>query len=487
MTPSRTLTFLFTGLAAGLCLAAPASPDSLVLPARLDTLTEGELRIYPPEGARLPVRYQVSWGDGETLDWTLPLQTATDISRYHRYRRFGDFQVRARLRDATGAVSAWGRPLEVTVGPSLLKWVFPTFDPITGSPALDRDGNVYVGDESGWFYSIAPDGQLRWSFQAGGPMLATACIAPDPPSGAGGFFRRLFGPRKPARELVYVPSLDSQLYCLDTDGNLVWKTHLGDELYTAPAVDAAGGVYVGTDAGRLVKVSRLGAVEWEHDTGDEITGSPSVGADGLVYITSDSVYCLDARGRLRWTFGTPTEDYFYASPVPDIEGNVYAGCVDGYVYCLRPDGRLRWRAPTPDEDEIKPEVVYGPDGVLWFGDDGYYFNRKTPDGTVEHIYEADDYIIATAAVAEDGTVYFLPEDGYLYALGPTGRLRWKLEVAVEGKDLYCTSAPVIAPDGTVYVGSWDGGVYAFQGGSPPARSGWPQYRHDAGHTGRLTR
>lgn len=487
MAPLRILCLLLAGVMAGTGLAAPPSPDSLVMPTRLDTLTEAELRIYPPPGVQLPVHYQVRWGDGDTLDWTLPLQSMVDISRYHRYRSFGEFPVTVRLRDAAGAVSEWGRPLVITVGPPLLEWVFPTFDPITGSPALDRDGNVYIGDESGWFYAIAPDGQLRWSSETDGPVLATATVAPDPPPASRTFLKRLFCPSGPERELVYVPSLDSHLYCFDTDGNVRWKTYLGDELYTAAAVDAAGRVYVGTDAGRLVALDRNGGKLWEFDTGDEITGSPTVDADGRVYITSDSVYCLDARGRLHWKFGTPNDDYFYASVVPAPSGDVYVGAFDGHIYCIRPDGRLRWRAPGPDEDEIRPEVVYGPDEVLWFGDDGYYLCRKPPDGVARAIYEADDAVIATPARAEDGTVYFLVDDGFLYALDPAGRLHWKLEVAVEDKDLYYSSSPVIGTDGTVYVGSWDGGVYAFRGGSPPARDGWPMYRGNAGHTGRMSR
>ncbi len=456
------IAYVAFALLLGISIVPP--PDSLVLPIRADTLTDTELTMFPPEGAQLPLCYQVDWGDGETLDWTQP--SRTDYTRYHRYRRHGDFEVRVRARDPEGRVSEWSKPLVVHVTDPVLKWVFPTFEPIVASPTLDDNGNVYVGDEDGWFYSIDVKGQLRWSYQAKDAIYAAAAIF---------------------RDNVYVPSMDSNLYCFDTQGKLRWKTFLGDELYTAPAVDPKGNLYIGGDAGTLYALSNRGQVRWRYKTGDEISSSPTIGVNGLIYITCDSVYCLDSRGRRRWTFGTPNGDYFFAGAVPDLAGNVYVGNEDGRIYCIGPDGRQRWCAPVPDEDEIKTEVVIAPGDTLYVGSDGYYLFRKAPGDVARLVYEVDDYLISTPAISSNRTLYFLPDDGFVYAVSATGRRVWRYEVAMEEKDLYYTSSPVIGPDGTVYVGSWDGGLYAFEGDGPPARSLWPQYRHDAQHTGRLTR
>ena len=45
------------------------------------------------------------------------------------------------------------------------RWQFDTRDAIRSSPAVDGDGNVYVGAGDGRLYVLNPDGTLRWSMQ----------------------------------------------------------------------------------------------------------------------------------------------------------------------------------------------------------------------------------------------------------------------------------------------------------------------------------
>jgi outer membrane protein assembly factor BamB len=449
--------------------AGPLSaPDSLVVPMWTDTTVEVEAVVFPPPDAVLPLYYQIAWGDGDTLDWTEPLRSPIDISRYHTYRAPGGYMVSVRAKDSLSRISAWGRPRGVRVLPEpILKGVFPTSDPIVASPSLDLHGNIYVGDEGGFFYSInSVNGAQRWVFKAKDAIYGAAAIAGD---------------------RVYFGSLDSNFYCLDTNGNQRWSLYFGEEIYCTPAIGADGTIYVGTDKGTLVAIAPNGKKRWSYKTGDDIAGSPTVGPKGHVYITSDSVYCVDARGRRRWAFGAPEGDYFFASAVVDENDIVYAGNNDGYLYCLGPDGRQLWRTPVPEGDEIRPEAIIGPDSALYFGTDGDFLCRKSPQGTPAVFYEANDIIVGAAAASDKGTIFSLPDDGTLVAKAANGRLLWTREVASGGKEVYYSSSPTIGPNGLVYVGSWDGGLYALLGDGPAASTPWPQYRHDPQHTGRVSK
>ncbi|MGQ9707617.1 MAG: outer membrane protein assembly factor BamB family protein [bacterium] len=440
-------------------------PDSFVYPVKIDTSAELELTIQPPKNVPPPLSYKIDWGDGETLNWTEPLLIQSEIYRYHRYRAPGNYTIRVMVKDTSGNTSPWSKPCSVQVVPSLVKWFAPTLEPVVAAPALDDNGNIYIGDEGGTFYSFSSSGELRWTFSTRGPIYAGVTIS-------GGH--------------IYLPSLDSHLYCLDTLGNLKWSFDLGDEAWTPPAIGADNNLYLTTDQGKLISLDQKGKKRWVIPLGDEISSSPTIGPDGLIYVAFDSLYCFHPKGKRRWGFGTPDGAYFFAAPVVDDKGMVYAGSFDGFIYCLRPDGRLRWRSPVADQDEIRTETVFAADGTLYCGTDGYYLCAKPPDSTVKVLYEANDLICATPAISENGTIYLLADDGTLYAINPNGRILFTLEVAGGEKDLYYTSSPVLAPDGTLYVGSWDSGLYAIYADGPPAKTIWPQFRQNAQHTGRLT-
>ncbi len=439
-------------------------PDSIVYPLKVDTITEMELAIFPPKNAQPPLSYMIDWGDGDTLNWTEPILSLHEIYRYHRYRAIGSFAIKVMAKDAGDRVSLWSNPCSVQVSPALVKWFFPTLEPVVAAPALDENGNIYIGDESGTLYSLTPAGGLRWTFSVRSPIYGACAIADG---------------------RIYLPALDSHLYCLDTMGKLQWSVNLGDELWSPPAIANDNTTYILSDKGKFYKIDSKGKIRWTFQLGDEATSAPTIGPDGLIYLALDSLYCFNSRGKRRWVFGTPDGSYFFAAPVLDEKGLIYAGNFDGFIYCLGRDGRLRWRAPVPDEDEIRTELVFAPDANIHCGTDGYYLCSKPPNGTVSTLYEAQDAVCATPAISEKGTIYFLADDGILYAINAGGRTIFTQEIAGGDKDIYYSSSPAIAADGTVYVGSWDGGIYGIFGDAPPAKTTWPQYRQNVQRTGRV--
>ncbi len=60
-------------------------------------------------------------------------------------------------------------------------------------------------------------------------------------------------------------------------------------------------------------------------------------------------------------------------------------------------------------------------------------------------FSADDEIVSTPALSEDGTIYFTSRQS-LYALAPDGKMKWHYFPGAE-----LGSSPMLAPDGTIYI------------------------------------
>jgi outer membrane protein assembly factor BamB len=55
-------------------------------------------------------------------------------------------------------------------------WRLNTGSPVESSPAIDREGNVFVGCDGGSLLAISPHGKLAWRFLAGGPILSSPAL-----------------------------------------------------------------------------------------------------------------------------------------------------------------------------------------------------------------------------------------------------------------------------------------------------------------------
>jgi outer membrane protein assembly factor BamB len=134
-----------------------------------------------------------------------------------------------------------------------------------------------------------------------------------------------------------------------------------------------------------------------------------------------------------WSF--ETEDGIESSPAVGVDGIIYFGSHDGNLYAVNPDGTEKWRfyAGPPNYDER---------------------------------WKVSKSIMASPAVASDGTIYIYSSANYLYAIRPDGTKKWQFYVKWHN-DFW--SSPTIGPDGTIYIGSarsqedpnYDGGLHAI--------------------------
>ncbi len=113
-----------------------------------------------------------------------------------------------------------------------------------------------------------------------------------------------------------------------------------------------------------------------------------------------------------------------------------------------------WRLPLlGGQTESSPALA--PDGTIYIGTFHGWLLAISPDGKIKWKFKTKVEIKSSPAIAADGTIYFGSRDRNFYALTPKGNLKWKQTTGG-----WVDSSPAIAADGTVYFGSWDGSFYA---------------------------
>jgi len=187
------------------------------------------------------------------------------------------------------------------------QWQFKTAAAVASSPAIDREGVVYVGSHDGNLYALGADGTQRWAFRCGGPIVSSPALGRD---GA-----------------VHFTSVDGWLYALEPGGAVRWKLHTGGVTEASPAVGPEGTVYVGVN-NHTWAVSKEGQKLWARLDDENIEASPVLFSDGGICVIS-------RRGMVRLfnryheeSWQTRSEHYLpghaFATPGVGPQGTIYA-------------------------------------------------------------------------------------------------------------------------------------------------------------------
>jgi outer membrane protein assembly factor BamB len=149
--------------------------------------------------------------------------------------------------------------------------------------------------------------------------------------------------------------------------------------------------------------------------------------------------------------GGPIEAQITASPDEHV---LYVATLAGTLTALdRADGTPTWSLPLGDRAYATPCVA--DDGTIYAGSDAKKLFAVTPSGKVKWTLETDGDADSSPAIAADGTVV-IAAGRMVYGVNPFGLVRWRF--AAKRKVF---TSPAVAPNGRVIFGSQDHKVYAL--------------------------
>jgi outer membrane protein assembly factor BamB len=239
------------------------------------------------------------------------------------------------------------------------------------------------------FYSVNPNGALRWSLKLGGKVGYAANIGND--------------------NTIYVAADDCNLYAITPEGKIKWKSNLEAVPGNGPAISPDGTIYVvageflqafDPDGTRRLKVdcSELGPL-----SGLLIDNFESI------YVTGENprVRVISNSGVQRWEYEFPDDFGKPLLPGLGTDGSVYfASSQSGEIFVLNPDGTKRW-SRTPAAAKFLTEL----------------------------------------ALDDANQLYMVNENKGLMAITSTGQMLWNL------REVNCQLSPAFGADGTIYIAS----------------------------------
>jgi outer membrane protein assembly factor BamB len=460
-------------------LTPTVTGPTVMIPAVSDTFSTV---TTDPNGDN--IRYRFDWGNGTITDWSEALASGSTYKTTFTYTNRGQFYVKAQAKDQTGKSSDWSESHKVICGLGMVIWTMPADedfdDEINSTPAIDNQGNIYVGCIEGHVHSFTANGSQRWRFDASYEVISSPAIASD--------------------GTIYACDRDGMVYAINSDGTQKWSVNTdASDIIATPAVGRQNEIYINTADG-LYAISAVGQIMWDLPDMDGAS-SVAIDASNNLYVgASDGyLYSLDTAGNTRWRYNTGSE--IVSSPAITSDGKICFGGTDGYFYILNSDSTLVGR--TQLGTSISASPVIGSDGSIYITTEDGLLSKLNTSGTEIWSFDTDGSFPSSPAIvsytnttgdiiyfkaswgkkkfqADEDSLYMVKADGSELAAG----------AVVQNSPDAITSSPMIGSDGTIYIGGGidgdtdEGGLFALAGRGTVISSSWPLFRQNRKNTGR---
>jgi hypothetical protein len=145
-------------------------------------------------------------------------------------------------------------------------WAFHAGAPLSGPPAVGKDGSLAVGTLDGYVHALGADGAFRFSYTVQGRVVGSPIVLGD--------------------GLVVAASTTNRLYAIRSDGSLAWSAVIGGGAAAPLARDVDERVWIRTGSGTAIAYSRRGGVVGFAKLARTMTLGPAALARGGVLVAS---------------------------------------------------------------------------------------------------------------------------------------------------------------------------------------------------------
>jgi outer membrane protein assembly factor BamB len=210
-----------------------------------------------------------------------------------------------------------------------VKWTAQTGPTVKSAPALGLDGTVYHATSDGNMYAVTPQGQIKWTFNFGEHLGPTPLVTGNGggPGGGGGASGIGSGasPTVGPDGTIYIGANNSNMYAVAPDGTMKWLFEAERELagiWTTPCLSADGStIYFGANKGGVYALNTSdGSKRWQFQVYGSIYASSALDSRGILYTgtTIEHLYAVDTtQGEPIWDLDNHNQIWSAPSIRPD--------------------------------------------------------------------------------------------------------------------------------------------------------------------------
>lgn len=278
---------------------------------------------------------------------------------------------------------------------------------VIASPTADAQGNTWWTTQAGTVHVLNPQGQQIRQHTLRGPSHSTPALL------RGG--------------AAVLATLDGEVLLLEPGGGVRWRTTIGQELLSSPALDEASGrVYLSTGDQTVALGLAHGELLFRYSMGNGANNSsPALGGDGLVRVTNwrGLAAAISGSGAEAWRITLAPGSGFLASPTLGPQGQMYTAGRLGALFALDPQGRPLWSLPLGQSVDAFLGLLPSGEVVV---PGGRELMAVRPDGTFAWRRPLlGERATSSPLISRDGVIFLGTDRGNLWAVDDKGEVLWR--------------------------------------------------------------